>query len=73
MTYCLALIFDKNWCNHGCRTRLNPNKTWSKDQCVGVAIYYGKYITKNEPIYNDEGCYYYLGNTCISDDSNIID
>jgi len=35
--------------------------TWSRGQCGGVAIDYGKCITKDEPINNDEGHHYYLG------------
>jgi len=40
--------------------RLNPNKTWSKGQCEGVAIDYGKSTTKNEfkssDVDNSEHC-----------------
>jgi hypothetical protein len=36
--------------------RPDPNKTWSKGQCGGVAIDYGKLTTKNELKSSDVGC-----------------
>ncbi len=54
-------FFDKNWCNHGCEAGLDPSKAWSKGQCGGITINYGKFTSKNEFINSDVGCYYYFG------------
>ncbi len=53
-------FFDKDWCNRGCGTKPNPSKAWSRRQCGGLAIDYGKFITKNELRNSDAGCYYNL-------------
>jgi len=39
----------------------NPSKAWSKGQCGGVAIDYGKSIIENELMNSDSGCYDYFG------------
>jgi hypothetical protein len=41
--------------------RLNPSKTWFMGLCGGVAIDYGKSVTKNESKNTDEGHHHYLG------------
>ncbi len=51
----------KNWCNRGCGTKLNPNKTWSKGQCGGITIDYGKSTTKNKLRNFDAGCHCSFG------------
>jgi hypothetical protein len=41
--------------------RLDPSKAWSKGQCGGITINYGKSIAKNELRSFDVGYHYYFG------------
>ncbi len=41
--------------------RPNPSKTWSRGQCGGITIDYGKSTTRNEFRNVDARCHYYFG------------